>query len=63
VAIVVGVIMPFRVVVMVMMILPRIGGIITPVDTNRGIAAAAGDQDAEAAEDQEEARHHGVYSS
>jgi hypothetical protein len=63
VAIVVRGIMPFRVVVMVMILPPRIGGIIASVDTNRGITAAASDQDAKAAEDQEDARYHGVYSS
>jgi hypothetical protein len=63
VAIVVRGIMPFRVVVMVMIPPSRIGGIIAPLDTNRGIAAAASDQDAKAAEDQEDSRYHGVDSS
>jgi hypothetical protein len=62
-AIVVRGIMPVRVVVMVIMplLIGRI--IIAPVDTNRGIAAAAGNQNAEAAEDQEDSRYHGMYSS
>jgi hypothetical protein len=64
VAIAVRRVIPFRVVVM-MVIIPLLIGriIIAPVDTNRGIAAAAGNQDAEAAKDQEDSRHHGVYSS
>jgi hypothetical protein len=59
VAIVVGVIMPMRVMVVIP---PRVVMIIiTLVEGDRGIAATAGDKHTETAEDQEDSRYHGVY--
>jgi len=57
------VVMPVRAVVAMVVVMPLwVLLVIAPCGGGIDIAAAAGDQDTKAAEDQEDARHHGVYS-
>jgi hypothetical protein len=56
--------MPIAVMVMIITVLPPwvVRIIIAPVEANSSIAAAAGNQESQTAEDQANSSDHGVYS-